>query len=169
MAYETKLGFEGHNDTVKALSLNTYQLGLKSNYGKIEDEPDRCVITNGQTSTDTPEFITFRCKDIDKLNTRLKPQNPNKVQAYQQYSVTVEDIARATDSVTGNVIDEPVVCQVILRHNKNALISDDIVNKMIARAMSATVTFSDHPEATGYAVASNWGSIRRNILEPTRN
>lgn len=128
----------GYTNTAanSAAKLTITDLKMVTNYARIEDEPTVAVLSNVTCPIDQGELITYRCNDVDHVSTSQKIRNPAKVQDGVQYVVKVEDIIRTT-SDNGDVVDEPIVAYLTLRHPRSSNITDALVNTTFNRLIGA--------------------------------
>jgi hypothetical protein len=102
------------------------------------DTANDAVLNNKTAPIDAQEIISFRTRDLPKVNHSLNIQNPGKVTSGVQYSVQVEETLVTTDDAdTSFRIDEPIVVSVSVRHPKSGNITGSIVASAVERAISS--------------------------------
>lgn len=156
MSISTSFGFT--NVTDSTVVVTPKQLGAHSNYALISDEPNECITSNTTCPVDQEEIVTYRCKRIPSVNTAATIQHPNPVKNGVQYTVSVDDVLRATDSVDGSIIDHPITAYMVVRHDLSGDITDTDIATVVTRVVSA--------------MRNNDGSwkfdkLRRSALKPT--
>lgn len=107
-----------------------------TNYARIEDEPTVAVLSNTTCPIDQCELLTYRCNDVERVSTAQKVRNPAKVTDGVQYVVKLEDIIR-TQLSNGDVVDEPIVAYITIRHPRSGNITKAIVDNMFERLIGA--------------------------------
>ena len=135
MAKTSDLGFT--NKTASTSLVTPVDIKVVTNYAKIEDEPQVCVLSNRTSPLDQGELVTYRSNELDKVSSSQVIQNPTPVRNGVQYVIKVEDILRTTDSVTGQIVDEPVVAYLTIRHQKTGNITPAIVADVVSRCVGA--------------------------------
>jgi hypothetical protein len=158
MAKTTSWGFT-NGSAAATKSVQLFDLDSTS-YALVSDEPTECRLVNKTAPIDREENLSFRCKDLPRINTTLEVQNPSKVSGGVQYQTQLEAIATTEDPDTGFIVNEPVIVQISVRHPKSGNISSAMVTQMITRALSASIN------ADG-----TWrvDELMRSALKPTKN
>lgn len=157
MAKTTSFGFT--NSPSEATGhMNLYNLGVLENYALVLDEPTECRLVNTTAPVDREEILSYRAKDLNKINTNLNVQNPSPVAGGIQYQVQLEAILTTEDSTTGFRVDEPIVVQISVRHQKSGNITPEHVTTLVTRAASHL-----------YTDEGNWRfrELMRSSLKPT--
>lgn len=141
MALTSTFGFTNTTATTsRAVSL--YDMDITTDYALTLDEPTECRLINTTAAVDREEILSYRCKDLAKVNTNLNVQNPNPVGGGVQYQVQMESILTTEDASIGFRVDEPIIVQISVRHPKSGNITPTHVATMIQRAVSALETDS---------------------------
>jgi hypothetical protein len=158
MAKVTSFGFTNGSEAASK-SVPLFDLGY-SNYALVADEPTECRLVNKTAAIDREENISFRCKDIARVNTTLDIQNPPKIQGGVQYQIQAEAVLTTEDPDTGFIVNEPIVVQLSVRHPKSGNITDAMVQTMISRTVSACLNTN-----------GTWrvSELMRSALKPTRD
>lgn len=113
-------------------------LGLTTNYAVATDTADTAVLNNKTAPMDAQEIVSFRYRELPKVNNSLNIQYPAKVSGGIQYGVQVEETLTTTDSADPTFrVDEPIVVSITVRHPKSGNISGTIVGTSVERAVSA--------------------------------
>jgi hypothetical protein len=113
-------------------------LDLVGKYALAEDSSNTTVLNNKTAPIDAMEIVTFRSRDIAKVNTDLVMSNPSKVLRGIQYGVQVEETLVTTDDAdTTFRLDEPIVVTLNIRHPKSGNITNDLVAQAVTRAISS--------------------------------
>jgi hypothetical protein len=138
MAKSTQYLFTNTSDSLNTLTLKA--LGLVNNYALSEDSSNTAILNNKTAPIDAMEIVTFRSRDIAKVNTDLAIAYPPKVTKGIQYGVQVEETLVTTDSDdTSFRVDEPIVVSINVRHQKSGNITNDLVGAAVLRAVSSLV------------------------------
>lgn len=156
MSITTSFGFT--NVTDSTVVVTPKKLGANTNYALISDEPNECITSNTTCPVDQEEIITYRSKRIPTVNTAATIQYPNPVKKGVQYTVSVEDVLRATDSVDGSVVDHPIVAYLVVRHD----LSGDITDSDVATVVTRVVSAMRNDDGTW-----KFDKLRRSALKPT--
>jgi hypothetical protein len=139
MAMQTSFGFT-NTTTSSTRSTTLCDPGVLENYALVLDEPTECRLVNTTAAVDREEVLSYRAKDMNKINTNLNIQNPSPVAGGIQYQVQLEAILTTEDATTGFRVDEPIVVQISVRHPKSGNITPYHVSEMIQRAVSLMQT-----------------------------
>jgi hypothetical protein len=129
--------FSFTNNTVSSNTVPSYDLGILTNYAKIEDEPDTAKLSNTTATLDQGELITYRCSNINRVSSEQVIQHPAPVRNGVQYVAKVEEILRTTDSAGNIIMDEPIVAYVVIRHQRSSNITTGIVDQVYQRLQGA--------------------------------
>lgn len=136
MSRTTQFAFANTSDGTAVLTKKN--LGLLSNYALSQDSANMAVLNNKTAPIDAQELISYRTIDIKDVKSSLNIQHPAPVKAGIQYSVQVEDTLRTTDTTdTSFQVDEPIVVNISVRHNKSGNITGTHVASAFLRAVSA--------------------------------
>lgn len=135
MAMTTTFGFS-NTTTSQSRSTTLCDPGVLENYALVLDEPTECRLINTTAPVDREEILSYRAKDMSKINTNLNIQNPSPVAGGIQYQVQLEALLTTEDAETGFRVDEPIVVQISVRHPKSGNITPYHVSEMIQRAIS---------------------------------
>jgi hypothetical protein len=135
MAMSTSFGFT-NTTTAAHRSTTLCDPGVLENYALVLDEPTECRLINTTAPVDREEILSYRAKDMNKINTNLNIQNPSPVAGGIQYQVQLEALLTTEDAETGFRVDEPIVVQISVRHPKSGNITPFYVSEMIQRAIS---------------------------------
>lgn len=154
----TNAGYK--NTTVNSTAkVDAVDLKLVTNYARIEDEPNVAVLSNITCPIDQGELITFRCNPVDHVSTAQKVRNPAKVQDGVQYVVKIEDIVRTTLD-NGDIVDEPIVAYLTIRHPRSSNISSELISTTFNRLVGACF------KSDG---TLRFGDLMRSALMPTKD
>lgn len=156
MANTSSFGFT--NTTAATFSLTPVEIGEKTNYAEVQDDPTTHVRSNKTCPLDQAEVLTLRCNNIPKVNSSITVQNPYKVTNSVQYVIKLEEILRTVNSAGDIVGDEPIQAYLTIRHQKTANITSSIINTVVMRLLGACY------KADGTA---RWDELMRSALEPT--
>jgi hypothetical protein len=131
-------GYKFTNSTSSTHDVTPLVLGLTTNYALTKDTASEAGLNNKTAPIDAQEIITFRSRDIAKVNTGLNIQNPAKVKSGIQYGVQVEETLVTEDSGDPSFrIDDPVVVSINVRHPKSGYITNTHVATAVLRAVSS--------------------------------
>jgi hypothetical protein len=126
------------NTTAGSNNITPIDLGLTSNYAVKSDTADTAVLNNKTAPIDVEEIVTYRSRDIQVVNTSLNIQYPSPVKKGIQYQVMVEDTLSTTDTADADFrVDEPIVCQLTIRHPKSGNIGNAEVATVFTRLISS--------------------------------
>lgn len=136
MSKVSSFGFT--NKAANAVKVTPVDIKPVTNYARIEDEADVCVLSNKSAPLDQGELVTFRANDLDKISSTQMVQNPAPVRNGVQYVIKVEDILRTVESTNGNIImDEPIVAYLTIRHQKSGNVTPELVAEVVSRVIGA--------------------------------
>lgn len=158
MSYTSLFGFS--NTTESTHTVAPIAIDPCTNYAKIEDEANACVLSNKTTPLDQGELISFKANKLEKVSTSQLIQHPSIVKNGIQYVIKAEEILRTTDATGAIIMDEPVVVYLTIRHQNSSNITSNHVSQVVNRVLGAcrrsdgTWRFDD---------------LMRNALEPTTN
>lgn len=126
------------NNVANAVKVTPIDVKAVTNYARIEDESDVCVLSNKTAPLDQGELLTYRANDLEKVSSTQIVQNPSSVRNGIQYVIKLEEILRTVDSTSGNILmDEPVVAYLTIRHQKSGNVTPAIVADITSRLMGA--------------------------------
>lgn len=138
MANTSSFGFS--NTTANTTTVAPVKLGLVTNYAKIQDTPDACVMANKTSPLDQGELVTIRYQKLDKVSTAQDLAYPLPERGGCQYVYKVEDILRTTDSNGKIINDEPVVAYLTIRHQRTSNITADIIKQVACRVLGVCIS-----------------------------
>lgn len=138
MPNTSSLGFT--NTTAGEVAIKPVKLGLVSNYAKIQDTPDACVMTNKTSPLDQGELVTIRYQKLDKVTTSQDLAYPLPERGGCQYVYKVEDILRTTDESGKVICDEPIVAYLTIRHQRTGNITPEIISQVVSRVAGVFVS-----------------------------
>jgi hypothetical protein len=130
--------FKFTNTTESENSVTPISLGVLENYAVERDTARQCALDNKTAPIDAMELVSYRSRDIARVDTDLNIQHPGPVKSGIQYSVMVQDTLVTTD--TGDAtfrVDEPIVAMLSVRHPKSGNISNELVSQVVIRLLSA--------------------------------
>lgn len=128
------------NTTANTTTLAPVKLGLVTNYAKIQDTPDACVMANKTSPLDQGELVTIRYQKLDKVSTSQDLAYPLPERGGCQYVYKVEDILRTTDENGKIINDEPVVAYLTIRHQRTGNITADIIKQIACRVLGVCIS-----------------------------
>lgn len=132
--------FKFTNTTDGSNTVTPKALKLTSNYSVSGEGADTSVLNNKTAPIDAEEIITFRSRQLPKVNTDLNIQYPSKVSGGIQYQIMVEDTLSTTDSSDADFrVDEPIVAQLTIRHPKSGNITGALVGQAVVRLLSSVM------------------------------
>lgn len=132
--------FRFTNTTDSTHTITPKLLGFVANYSVKTDTADDVILNNKTAPIDCEELVEFRSRPIAKVNTNLNLQYPSPIKSGIQYQVVVEDTLSTTDDTDSEFrVDEPIVCQITIRHPRSGNIGNDQVSAVVMRAISALV------------------------------
>lgn len=142
-------------------TVGTVAVGPVSNYAKITDEPTEAVLTNKTCSLDQGELITYRCREIPQVGSKLSVLYPARVLNGVEYGIRVDELLRTTDANNQIVCDEPIVATLTIKNPKSSNITDAVITEVISRLLGAAYDET--------AKAYRWGDLMRSALVPAED
>jgi predicted nuclease of predicted toxin-antitoxin system len=153
--------FKFTNDIPSVNDVQTYAIGLVSNYAVVTDDADIVRLDNKTAPVDATELITYRYADIPQVNTKLDNYYPSPVKKGCQYVITDEAMLSTTDSNDASFrVDEPIVAYLSIRHSKSGNITDEHIGTVVSRMLSAC------RNADG---SWRFSDLRRSALKPNND
>lgn len=150
--------FSFTNTTASSNTITPVEIGEKTNYAEVADQPQEHVRSNITCALDQGELLTIRCNPLDRISTTQKIQYPYTVKDGVQYVVKLEEILRTVNSAGDIVGDEPIVAYITIRHQKTANITSSIIDTIVKRLLGACYKSDGTPR---------WNDLMRSALEPT--
>lgn len=136
MAKTSAFGFT--NKTASTHLITPVELGVVSNYAVTADTANQAVLDNKTAPIDAQEIISYRSRNLDRVNNNLTVNNPAKVPKGIEYGIQLEAVLVTTDSEDSTFrVDEPIVGTLTLRHQKSGNITDEIIGEFATRLLSA--------------------------------
>lgn len=121
-------------------SVTQKAIGITTNYASIQEDSNTAVLNNKTAPIDAEEIVTYRSKNLPKVDTGLNIQYPSPVKNGIQYQIMVEDTLSTTDSADPSWrVDEPIIAQLTIRHPRSGNITNDIVGQVVTRLVSAAM------------------------------
>jgi hypothetical protein len=115
-------------------------IGITTNYASIQEDSNTAVLNNKTAPIDAEEVVTYRSKNLPKVDTGLNIQYPSPVKTGIQYQIMVEDTLSTTDDSDPSWrVDEPIIAQLTIRHPRSGNINNDIVGQVVTRLVSAAM------------------------------
>lgn len=125
------------NTTASTSTIAKVQIKENTDYGVITDEPNECSMSNLTAPVGQDEIITNFCSPIKRINSKVSVANPGP-EGGIQYGVRIDSVLVTTDTAdTTYELDEPIVVQISVRHPRSSNFTTTLVNKAVARAISA--------------------------------
>jgi hypothetical protein len=121
------------NVTIAPVDLKPTQL-----YAKTEDEATIVELKNKTAALDQGEILSYGCQPIKSVSTKNKVVNPGKISDGVQYQVRLDEVLRTTDSF-GNVVDEPIVMYLTIRHPLSSNITPAHIGTVMTRLCGASM------------------------------
>lgn len=160
MAITSTFGYTNTSTTSRAY--DDYTLGITTNYGLKEDEPDRVIVDNNRAPMDQAEIVTYQGMPIPRVNTTkyLVNNHPSGIPGGVQYVIKVEELLSTRDSATGSRIDEPIVMYLTVKHPRSGNITSTIITEVFNRLKGALM-LSDG--------TYRWDDLMRLSMKPTQS
>jgi hypothetical protein len=136
MAKTSSWGFSNTTGSTHK-TITPVALGLVTNYALADDQADAVVLDNKTAPLDQQETITFRYREIPKVNTNVTVQYPAPVTVGCQYIVSLEEVLKTEDASVGYRVDDPIVAQLTIRHPKSGNISSSHIETILTRLVGA--------------------------------
>lgn len=132
--------FKFTNTTDGSHTVTQKAIGITTNYASIQEDSNTAVLNNKTAPIDAEEVVTYRSKNLPKVDTGLNIQYPSPVKTGIQYQIMVEDTLSTTDSADPSWrVDEPIIAQLTIRHPRSGNITNDIVGQVVTRLISAAM------------------------------
>jgi hypothetical protein len=132
--------FKFTNTTDGSHTVTQKAIGITTNYASIQEDSSTAVLNNKTAPIDAEEIVTYRSKNLPKVDTGLNIQYPSPVKTGIQYQIMVEDTLSTTDSADPSWrVDEPIIAQLTIRHPRSGNITNDIVGQVVTRLVSAAM------------------------------
>lgn len=132
--------FKFTNTTDGSHMVTQKAIGITTNYASIQEDSNTAVLNNKTAPIDAEEVVTYRSKNLPKVDTGLNIQYPSPVKTGIQYQIMVEDTLSTTDSADPSWrVDEPIIAQLTIRHPRSGNITNDIVGQVVTRLISAAM------------------------------
>lgn len=154
--YSSAFGFT--NKTANAVTVAPTTLNVVSNYAVVDETSTQVVLDNKTCPLDQQELVTYNCRAVPVVNTKVSVRNPAKVTTGVQYTIQVEEVLRTTSAEDpGVVIDEPIVMSLLIRHPRSGNITPAIVSNVLQRLIGACQKSNGE---------FRWPDLMRSALEP---
>jgi hypothetical protein len=139
MSKVSSFGFTNTTDST-TVTVVPKLLGLTTNYAVATESADEARLNNKTCPIDQEEIVSFRSRNIQKVDTDLNIQYPSPVKKGIQYQIMIEDTLSTTDTADASFrVDEPIVAQLTIRHPKSGNISNTEVVNVVKRLLSACI------------------------------
>lgn len=150
--------FSFTNTTAASFTITPVEIGEKTNYAEVADNPTQHVRSNTTAALDQGELLSIGCQSTKAVQTAQVIQHPYPVRNGVQYIVRLDEILRTTDA-SGNILgDEPVVAYLVVRHQKTSNITNSLIDTVVKRLLGACYKSDGTPR---------WQDWMRSALEPT--
>lgn len=126
--------------TAKTMSLP--DLTYSSDYAKSADEPNEAIITNTTGGEISPmESIRYGTSVVQNVysGTNIDIACMPSMKKGVQTLVEINEIYRATNSVTGQEIDLPCKGRIVLRFPTHSCVTADLVKDLLYRTIAASL------------------------------
>lgn len=111
-----------------------------TNYAKLQDSPDACVLANKTSPLDQGELVTIRYQKLDRVSTSQDLAYPMPDRAGVQYVYKVEDILRVTDEKGVVVSDEPIIAYLTIRHQRTGNVDANAIKQIAQRVLGVCIS-----------------------------
>lgn len=149
--------FSFTNTTASTHNVTPVEIGEKTNYSAIADEPTRHVRQNTTAALDQGELLTVTSTPVRKVTCSLPLVYPLGSKQGVQYMVKLDEVLRTVDGAGNIVCDEPIVAYLVIRHQITPNITTSIVETVVKRLLGACY------KSDG---TSRFGDWMRSALEP---
>lgn len=145
--------------------VKVYPMGMASSFAVTEDVAGTTVVKNITSDVDLEEKVTIRYQNLDKVSAPVSETNPRSTKAGYQFVIKDDYVVRTTDSVSGEIFDDPVSIYLTVRTTKGnpAIKSGNDVLAAFERLLSAIVDFNSSD-----AVASTQTTLDRLMRGATK-
>lgn len=126
------------NTTIRqGVTVPTVDISPLATYAKVEDEATAVRFKNKTCPIDQQELLSFECKAIPEVQSRLKMANPGKVKDGVQYAIRLDEVLRTVNSDGTILQDDPVVMYLTVRHTNNSYITASAITTLFKRLCGA--------------------------------
>lgn len=108
-------------------------------YGKVTDVATLCELHNKTGDPYTqPELLSYGCQPIKRVDSKVEIQNPGKVSAGVQYQIRLDEVLRTVRD-NGDIIDDPIVAYITVRHAASQFVKPTHVEQVVKRLLGASM------------------------------
>lgn len=133
-----KASFSFKNKTVSENAVPTVSIDTAADYTIQADEPEYCVLSNLTTLGDEPELVTYQCRKVKTISTKIDNYNPPKNTTGIQYGVKVDELFRVTDDDETEIIcDLPITATLTFSQPSHSLITANVMEQVLSRLLGA--------------------------------
>jgi hypothetical protein len=126
------------NTSEGTATMKKISLGLLQNYAVTEDTGNAAVLSNKTAPIDQQEIIGYKSRLIPVVKNDLNVQYPSFIKGGIQYVIEDQAVLTTTDSDDPSWrVDEPIFCQLLVRHPLSGNITSNIVGEIVQRLVSA--------------------------------
>lgn len=149
------------NTTAQTFGAPVDKVEMATNYALIEDEPNKCVLSNTTAPVDQGERVSYSFQKLAKVSTDQDVLYPSNVPNGVQYSIRVEELLSTTDTADPTFrVDDPIVAWLTIRHPSSGRITSAILDEIVSR-LNGCVYKDDG--------TTRFGDLMRSALKPTAN
>lgn len=134
----------GYTDTAPTggatKTLTRPNLNYATDYAKVEDSENKCVLTNLTSPYDQPESMRFELADIKNIynGTSIDPSVYAASRAGISLVCQVNDILRVTDTENSTFqVDLPISVHFVIKMPKSQYITASDIEKVVARCVAS--------------------------------
>lgn len=128
----TQFPVTGTTSTVK----NGYEVvAVAANFATVSMSADECVLSNRLSPLDQEERLTYRARPIERVDSSLQIRNPAPVRSGVQYQIVLEETIRTTIDGSTDIVDEPLVMMLTVRHPRSGNINSAVLKQAFRRFM----------------------------------
>lgn len=136
-------------------------MSLVTNYAKREELSTKCVLDNTTCPLDQPEYVTFTCSRIKKVDSPIPNHYPPKVSDGVAAKIQLAELLKTTVNEDPTFrVDSPIVAELRISTTTGGYVTVDHVQAIVDRLVSAL--YKDDG-------TSRLSELLRSALEPTSN
>lgn len=135
MALSSSFGF---TDEATDINVKPSELLVVSGFGTKVDDPEEYSCTNKECPVDQQELVTFQCKEVKNIASKLVNQFPPEVKGGVQYVVRLDELLKTTSSTDDTWrVDDPIVMYLTIRHPLTNRITPTHLSTCLKRLMGS--------------------------------
>lgn len=135
MALSSSFGFT--NETA-SWGVTPSIMEVVTGFGTKVDDPEEYSCTNSECPVDQQELVTFQCKEVKNIASKLGNQYPPEVQGGVQYVIRLDELLKTTSSTDDSFrVDDPIVMYLTVRHPLTSRITTAHLKTLMQRLLGS--------------------------------